>query len=157
MSSLFAIASGLIFGLGLIASGMTQPAKVKAFLDVYGLWDPSLALVMGGAIAVASIAFAVARRRRTAWNGDPLQIPTRTTIDVRLIGGGVLFGIGWGLAGFCPGPALVAASSGWVEAWIFTGAMLIGMGVHDWATKAMVAHASSSTHSVPPHPPAAGR
>lgn len=131
MGNLIATASGLLFGWGLIASGMTQPTKVRAFLDVFGLWDPSLALVMGGAIAVGSIAFAVARRRRTAWNGEPLQIPTNTTIDARLIGGGVLFGIGWGLAGFCPGPALVAASSGLGSAWIFVAAMLVGMAVHD--------------------------
>lgn len=134
MSSVFAIVSGLIFGLGLIASGMTQPTKVRAFLDVFGLWDPSLALVMGSAIAVASIAFAMARRRRTAWDGEAMQIPSNTTIDARLIGGGVLFGIGWGLAGFCPGPALVAASSGLGSAWIFVAAMLIGMVAHDrWA------------------------
>lgn len=134
MSNVFAIVSGLVFGLGLIASGMTQPTKVRAFLDVFGLWDPSLALVMGGAIAVASIAFAVARRRRTAWDGEAMQIPSNTTIDARLIGGGVLFGIGWGLAGFCPGPALVAASSGLGSAWIFVAAMLIGMVAHDrWA------------------------
>lgn len=134
MSNVFAIVSGLVFGLGLIASGMTQPTKVRAFLDVFGLWDPSLALVMGGAIAVASIAFAVARRRRTAWDGEAMQIPSNTTIDARLIGGGVLFGIGWGLAGFCPGPALVAASSGLGSAWIFVAAMLVGMVAHDrWA------------------------
>ena len=135
MGNLIAYFSGLLFGLGLIAGGMTQPTKVQAFLDVFGLWDPSLALVMGGAIAVASMAFALARRRRAAWNGDAMQIPTNTTIDARLIGGGVLFGMGWGIAGFCPGPALVAASGGWTQAWIFTGAMLVGMAVHDGALK----------------------
>ena len=94
MRDLFALFSGLSFGLGLIASGMTQPTKVKAFLDVFGAWDPSLALVMGGAIAVGSVAFAIAKRRRTAWSGEAIQIPTNATIDARLIGGGVLFGIG---------------------------------------------------------------
>lgn len=135
MRDLISLCSGLIFGVGLIASGMTQPTKVQAFLDVFGAWDPSLALVMGGAIAVGSVAFAIARRRRTSWSGDALQIPTSTTIDRRLIGGGVLFGIGWGLAGFCPGPALVAASSGVVSAWIFVAAMLVGMAVHDGVSK----------------------
>ena len=149
MSSLFAIASGLVFGLGLIASGMTQPTKVRAFLDVFGPWDPSLAWVMGGAIGVASIAFAVARRRRTAWNGEAMQIPTNTPIEARLIGGGVLFGIGWGLAGFCPGPALVAASSGLGSAWVFTGAMLVGMAVHDWATTARGTRPPTADRSPP--------
>lgn len=135
MRDLISLCSGLIFGVGLIASGMTQPTKVQAFLDVFGTWDPSLALVMGGAIAVGSVAFAIARRRRTSWSGDALQIPTSTTIDRRLIGGGVLFGIGWGLAGFCPGPALVAASSGVVSAWMFVAAMLVGMAVHDGVSK----------------------
>ncbi|MBY0468544.1 MAG: YeeE/YedE family protein [Burkholderiaceae bacterium] len=135
MRDLISLCSGLVFGVGLIASGMTQPTKVLAFLDVFGAWDPSLALVMGGAIAVGSVAFAIARRRRTAWSGEAMQIPTRTTIDRRLIGGGVLFGIGWGLAGFCPGPALVAASSGVASAWVFVAAMLIGMALHDRLVK----------------------
>ena len=135
MGKLIAAASGLIFGLGLISGGMTQPTKVKAFLDVFGAWDPSLALVMGGAIAVGSVAFAIAKRRRIAWSGEPMQIPTNTVIDGRLIAGGVLFGIGWGIAGFCPGPALVAAGSALGTAWIFVVAMLIGMGLHDRVVK----------------------
>jgi uncharacterized membrane protein YedE/YeeE len=135
MPDLLALASGLIFGLGLIAGGMTQPTKVKAFLDIFGAWDPSLALVMGGAIAVGIVAFAIAKRHRTAWSGEPMQIPTNTTIDARLIGGGVLFGIGWGIAGFCPGPAVVAAASGVGAAWIFVVAMLVGMAVHDRLAK----------------------
>lgn len=135
MRDLLAVVSGLIFGLGLIASGMTQPTKVRAFLDVFGAWDPSLALVMGGAIAVGIVAFAIAKRRRTAWSGEPLQIPTNRTIDGRLIAGGVLFGIGWGIAGFCPGPALVAAASGVQAAWVFVVAMLVGMSLHDRAAQ----------------------
>ena len=135
MGQLIAAASGLIFGLGLIAGGMTQPTKVKAFLDIFGAWDPSLALVTGGVIVVGSVAFAIAKHRRTAWSGEPMQIPTNTTIDSRLIAGGVLFGIGWGISGFCPGPALVAAGSGLGTAWIFVVAMLIGMGVHDRVVK----------------------
>jgi len=122
---------GLLFGLGLILSGMTDPGKVKSFLDVAGAWDPSLALVMGGAIAVGVFAFAAARRRTTSWSGDRIEIPSNTLIDARLIGGGVLFGIGWGLGGFCPGPALVAMSAGVGSAAVFVVAMLVGMVLHD--------------------------
>lgn len=131
MSLLTALLSGLVFGLGLIAGGMANPVKVKAFLDLAGAWDPSLALVMGGAIAVAVPAFAIARRRRVAWSGDAMDIPTATHIDARLVGGGILFGIGWGVGGFCPGPALVALATGWWPAGVFTAAMLAGMLVHD--------------------------
>jgi uncharacterized protein len=131
----FALAAGVIFGIGLIAGGMTDPAKVQGFLDLFGRWDPSLAFVMGGAIAVAVGAFALARRRVAAgaasWSGEPIELPTSTAIDARLIGGGVLFGIGWGLAGFCPGPAIVAAASGYAPALWFLPAMLAGMLLHD--------------------------
>ncbi|MEO6030462.1 MAG: DUF6691 family protein, partial [Burkholderiaceae bacterium] len=89
MRNLIALGSGLVFGLGLIASGMTDPAKIKAFLDIFGPWDPSLALVMGGAIAIGLPAFAMARRRATSWSGDHMEIPTNTTIDRRLIAGGL--------------------------------------------------------------------
>ena len=131
MRNLIALASGLVFGLGLIASGMTDPAKVKGFLDLFGAWDPSLALVMGGAIAVGVFGFAAARRRSLSWTGEPMELPTQRAIDGRLVGGGVLFGIGWGIAGFCPGPALVAMGSGMAQAWIFGAAMLAGMALHD--------------------------
>ncbi|MDL2336931.1 MAG: hypothetical protein QFE16_03730 [Pseudomonadota bacterium] len=131
MRELIALSSGLIFGLGLILGGMTDPGKVKGFLDVAGRWDPSLALVMGGAIAVGVFAFAAARRRTTAWSGDRIEIPSSTVIDLRLIAGGVLFGTGWGIGGFCPGPALVAMSSGLGSAAIFVVAMLVGMTLHD--------------------------
>jgi uncharacterized membrane protein YedE/YeeE len=135
MRELIAIVSGLVFGTGLIASGMSNPAKVKGFLDLFGAWDPSLALVMAGAIAVGMFAFAAAKRRKTSWTGDRIEIPTRTVIDRRLIGGGVLFGIGWGIAGFCPGPAIVALGhelgSGLGAAAIFVVAMLAGMVLHD--------------------------
>ncbi|MES3014005.1 MAG: DUF6691 family protein [Pseudomonadota bacterium] len=131
MGALIAFVSGLVFGLGLLASGMTDPAKVKGFLDVAGAWDPSLALVMGGAIAVGLVAFALARRRTTAWSGAPMLLPASTAIDTPLVAGGVLFGIGWGIAGFCPGPALVALASGSGAALLFTLAMLVGMLLHD--------------------------
>jgi len=131
MSFVFAILSGLFFGIGLIASGMTDPAKVKGFLDLFGAWDPSLALVMGGAIAVGAVAFALARRRTTSWTGAHMEIPTSTVIDRRLLLGGVLFGAGWGIAGYCPGPAIVSASAGSMAALAFIAAMLVGMTIHD--------------------------
>ncbi len=131
MRNLIALLSGLVFGLGLIAGGMTDPAKVKGFLDLFGAWDPSLALVMGGAIAVGVFAFAAAKRRTRSWTGERMEIPVSTLIDARLIIGGLLFGMGWGIAGFCPGPALVALGSGLGAAWIFVAAMLAGMLIHD--------------------------
>jgi uncharacterized membrane protein YedE/YeeE len=131
MRELMALLSGLIFGLGLILGGMTDPVKVKGFLDVAGAWDPSLALVMGGAIAVGVFAFAAAQRRSRSWSGDRMDIPTSRVIDARLIVGGVLFGTGWGIGGFCPGPALVAMSSGLGSAAVFVIAMLAGMVLHD--------------------------
>lgn len=131
MNNLFGFVSGLVFGIGLILAGMTEPLKVKGFLDLAGAWDPSLALVMGGAIALSAVAFARARRRDRSWTGAPIEIPVNKTIDRRLVTGGVLFGIGWGIAGFCPGPALVALGSGVGSAGIFVAAMLLGMLVHD--------------------------
>lgn len=135
MNALIAAISGLVFGIGLIASGMTDPAKVKGFLDLAGAWDPSLGLVMGGAIAVGVGAFALARRRQRSWTGQRMELPTPTVIDARLIGGGVLFGIGWGVAGYCPGPALVALGGGSGAAGLFVLAMLIGMALHDQVLK----------------------
>jgi uncharacterized protein len=131
MNAVLALLSGLVFGVGLIASGMTDPAKVKGFLDVAGAWDPSLGLVMGGAIAVGSVAFALARRRKKSWGGAAIEIPNASTIDLRLLLGGAIFGVGWGIAGFCPGPVLVAASAGSAAALGFVAAMLVGMTVHD--------------------------
>ena len=131
MNNLFGFVSGLVFGIGLILAGMTEPLKVKGFLDLAGAWDPSLALVMAGAIALGAVAFARARRRERSWTGAPMEIPTNRSVDRRLIAGGVLFGVGWGIAGFCPGPALVALGSGMGSAGIFVAAMLIGMVIHD--------------------------
>ena len=131
MGNLFGFISGLVFGIGLILAGMADPLKVKAFLDLAGAWDPSLALVMGGAIALGAVAFALAKRRKLSWTGAPIEIPTNRSIDTRLVLGGVLFGAGWGIGGFCPGPALVALGSGMGAAGIFVAAMLVGMVVHD--------------------------
>jgi uncharacterized protein len=131
MGNLIALASGLIFGIGLIAGGMSDPAKVKAFLDLFGAWDPSLALVMAAAVAVGVVAFARARRRTLAWTGAHMEIPTNTTIDRRLVLGGLLFGSGWGIAGYCPGPAIVGAAAGAPAALAFVAAMLVGMTLYD--------------------------
>lgn len=122
---------GLLFGLGLLLSGMTDPGKVQGFLDVLGAWDPSLAFVMGGAIVVGTGAFAWARRRTTAFLGDAMRLPTSADIDRPLVLGSLAFGVGWGLAGFCPGPALVAAAAGEPKAVVFTLAMLAGMAAYD--------------------------
>ncbi|MEX8503920.1 MAG: DUF6691 family protein [Leptothrix ochracea] len=131
MNLLLALLSGLIFGIGLIAGGMTNPLKIQNFLDLFGTWDPSLGFVMSGAIAVGVFAFAAAKRRERSWTGEHIELPTNRTIDTRLILGGVLFGAGWGLGGFCPGPALVAMSSGVSSALYFIIAMLAGMVIHD--------------------------
>jgi uncharacterized membrane protein YedE/YeeE len=118
---------GLVFGLGLILSGMTDPGKVIGFLDLAGLWDPSLALVMGGAIAVGFFAFAIAKKRTVNFLGGALHLPKSNQIDKPLVIGAVLFGAGWGLAGFCPGPGLVSLASGNVKGAFFVAFMLVGM------------------------------
>lgn len=122
-----ALLSGLVFGLGLILSGMANPAKVLGFLDLAGAWDPSLALVMAGAIAVGFFAFLIAKRRTVSLIGAEMKLPTATHIDKRLVAGGTLFGMGWGIAGFCPGPGLVALGMGEPKALVFVAAMLAGM------------------------------
>lgn len=121
------LAAGLVFGIGLIVSGMTDPSKVLGFLDLAGPWDPSLGLVMGGAIAVGILAFQLARKRSKSLLGDPMRLPTATKVDRRLIVGGLAFGIGWGLAGLCPGPALASLATGGIKPAIFTVAMIAGM------------------------------
>lgn len=118
---------GLLFGWGLLLSGMTDPGKVQGFLDLFGPWDPSLALVMGGAIGVGVFAFALAKRRTTTFLGGALRLPTSREIDQPLVVGALLFGVGWGLAGFCPGPGIVAMASGQPKAAVFVLAMLAGM------------------------------
>lgn len=127
MNLLFSLLAGLLFGLGLIVAGMANPAKVLGFLDIGGRWDPSLALVMAAAALVATLGFGWAKKRSVSLFGQPLQLPTSTRIDRRLIGGSLLFGIGWGLAGICPGPALVLLGAGMIKGVIFVAAMLAGM------------------------------
>ena len=121
---------GLLFGLGLIVSGMTNPAKVIGFLDLAGAWDPSLAFVMGGAILIGSGGFAIAKKRRRSLLGAPMQLPSVTRLDKRLLIGSLAFGVGWGIAGFCPGPAIVSAASGQPKAWLFVAAMGGGMALY---------------------------
>ena len=128
---IFALLSGLIFGVGLIVAGMANPAKVLAFLDLAGFWDPSLGLVMGGAIAVGFIAYRIAGKRSSSFLGLPMNIPTSRIIDKRLVMGGLVFGIGWGLVGICPAPAFVLLGAGSVKGIVFLIAMLIGMGVFE--------------------------
>ena len=131
-----ALLCGLVFGLGLILSGMGNPAKVQNFLDFFGRWDPSLGFVMGGAIAVGLIAFTWAKRRKTALLGEPMQLPTAVKIDTRLLLGSAMFGIGWGLAGFCPGPALMNLFTMHKEVVIFVVSMIVGMLLQQtWARK----------------------
>ncbi len=127
MYALFAFVAGLVFGVGLIVSQMASPAKVLGFLDLAGRWDPSLAFVMAGAIAVSVIGFVLAGRRSATLLGTRFLLPANRTIDARLVGGAALFGVGWGLGGFCPGPAFVALGAGQPKAWAFVAAMLAGM------------------------------
>jgi uncharacterized membrane protein YedE/YeeE len=131
MQILTAFFVGLVFGIGLIVAGMTNPAKVQGFLDLAGNWDPSLAFVMGGAILVGLVAFHFAGKRERSLLGEAMRLPTATTIDRRLVLGGLAFGAGWGLAGFCPGPALASLATGGIKALLFTAAMLAGMIVFD--------------------------
>jgi uncharacterized protein len=131
LSHLTEFLAGLLFGLGLILSGMTDPGKVLGFLDLFGLWDPSLALVMGGAILVGLVAFALAKKRTLNILGGAMHMPSHQRIDKPLVIGSLLFGAGWGLAGFCPGPALVSMASGESKALIFVLAMVAGMVLYE--------------------------
>lgn len=126
---------GLIFGVGLILAGMTDPSKVIGFLDLAGSWDPSLALVMGGAILVGVVAFRFAHKRAASFLGGAMRLPGSRDIDLRLVGGSMVFGIGWGMAGFCPGPALTALGTGNTKAMIFVAAMVAGMALFEVADR----------------------
>ena len=131
MGKLTAFLAGLVFGLGLLLAGMANPAKVLGFLDLAGAWDPSLALVMAGAIGLALLPFVWARRRSYSLLGAPLQLPVKRTLDRRLLGGSLLFGIGWGIAGICPGPAVAILLSGHWQVLVFVAAMLAGMALFE--------------------------
>ncbi len=132
MNRLVEFLVGLLFGIGLIISGMTDPGKVIGFLDIFGNWDPSLALVMGGAILVGVFAFGIAGKRNTTLLGGALKLPQSTLIDRRLVLGSLMFGAGWGLAGFCPGPAVVSLGAGQPKAAVFVAAMLAGMFIYEF-------------------------
>ncbi len=129
--NLLALVAGALFGAGLAAAGMTDPRKVQAFLDLFGAWDPTLVFVMGAAVTVTLVCFRLVLRRKTPLFDDKFWLPTRTDIDFRLVFGSVLFGIGWGLFGYCPAPAVGALVYGHSEAFLFVGAMLAGVFV-EW-------------------------
>jgi uncharacterized protein len=134
MRALTSAVFGFIFGIGLIVSGMTDPHRILAFLDIAGDWDPSLALVMASAIAVAAPAFAIARARRSSAFGDPIRLPDRSRpIDAPLVAGAAIFGVGWGLSGLCPGPSIVLLSTYQAKPLVFVGAVVTGI----WLTAAL--------------------
>lgn len=131
MASLVALLAGITFGMGIILSGMVNPAIVLAFLDITGDWDSSLLWVMGGAVTMGSIAFSIAKKQKYSYLWASMKVPAATKIDTRLLAGSFLFGAGWGIAGICPGPALVLAGTGKAEAFIFLLAMLLGMAIYE--------------------------
>ncbi len=132
MNRLSSFVAGLLFGVGLLLAGMADPAKVLAFLDLAGSWDPSLAFVMGGGIAAAIVPFTLAKKRQQSLIGCPMQLPSKRAPDRALIIGSLLFGVGWGIAGICPGPAVVVLGSGNMAIVPFVLAMLAGMGLYRW-------------------------
>lgn len=132
MTALMGLIVGLLFGLGLAVSGMTDPLKVQNFLDVTGTWDPSLASVMGGAVVVTFIGYRLAWKRGQPWFDQGFHLPTVTAIDRKLVVGAAMFGVGWGLAGYCPGPALATVALGNTEVWWFVPAMLAGGWLQRW-------------------------
>jgi uncharacterized membrane protein YedE/YeeE len=145
MVVLLQFAIGLIFGLGLLLSGMSDPAKVLNFLDLAGIsagtWDPSLAFVMAGAVGVGFVGYRYVLRRPQPLFAERFHLPTRRDLDLRIVTGPAIFGVGWGLAGFCPGPALTAIGFGSRAAFIFVVAMFVGMGLARWlAQKPMLSN-----------------
>ena len=132
--------SGALFGAGLVLSEMVNPARVLGFLDLFGAWDPTLAFVMGGALIPAALAYALSRKLPRPWAESRFQLPIRREIDRPLVVGALMFGLGWGLIGFCPGPALAALVSGRWQAWLFVAAMLAGMALYRlWQERGAVA------------------
>tara|TARA_R110002051_G_scaffold283418_1_gene345236 strand:+ start:414 stop:833 length:420 start_codon:yes stop_codon:yes gene_type:complete len=132
LKNIIGLLAGLLFGFGLLISGMTDPVKVQGFLDVFGAWDISLALVMGGGLAVAMIGVQLAKRQQTSWIGTLIEMPNKTVINKKLLIGAMLFGIGWGLVGICPGPGIVLLGTGQWQAYVFIPAMIVGMLIYQW-------------------------
>lgn len=138
-----ALLTGLIFGAGLALSDMVNPARVLGFLDVAGVWDPTLVFVMSGAVAASAVGYSVSRRLRTPLFGNSFFIPENRMLDRQLIGGAALFGTGWGLVGFCPGPAVAALVFGLWQPWLFVASMLGGMAIHRVASTPRISGAPS--------------
>ena len=132
LKNIIGLFAGLLFGIGLLISGMTDPAKVQGFLDVFGAWDISLALVMGGGLIVALVGVQLAKRQQSSWIGTSIDMPSKTNINKKLLIGAMLFGIGWGLVGICPGPGIVLLGTGQWQAYIFIPAMIVGMLMYQW-------------------------
>ncbi|MBP6117270.1 MAG: hypothetical protein KBC57_12510 [Neisseriaceae bacterium] len=135
MGYLIALIAGLLFGLGLLLSGMANPAVVQGFLDPFGHWRPEMAVAMVGALGLSGLGVYLAKKRSRTWTGEALSLPKNGPIDRRLVMGGLLFGVGWGLAGICPGPAVILVSRGVWQGLVFAAAMLIGMGLFHLYTK----------------------
>ena len=132
LKNIIGLLAGLLFGFGLLISGMTDPVKVQGFLDVFGAWDISLALVMGGGLIVAVIGVQLAKRQQSSWIGTLIEMPSKTAINKKLLIGAMLFGIGWGLVGICPGPGIVLLGTGQWQAYVFIPAMIVGMLIYQW-------------------------
>lgn len=132
LKNVIGLLAGLLFGFGLLISGMTDPVKVQGFLDVFGAWDISLALVMGGGLMVAVVGVQLAKRQQSSWIGTLIELPSKTVINKKLLIGAMLFGIGWGLVGICPGPGIVLLGTGQWQAYVFIPAMVIGMLIYQW-------------------------
>ena len=132
LKNIIGLLAGVLFGWGLLVSGMTDPAKVQGFLDVFGAWDISLALVMGGGLVVAFFGVLLAKHQQSSWIGSTIDMPSKTIITKPLLVGAMLFGIGWGLVGICPGPGIVLLGTGQWQAYVFVAAMIVGMLIYQW-------------------------
>ena len=132
LKNIIGLLAGLLFGIGLLISGMTDPAKVQGFLDVFGAWDISLALVMGGGLVLAFVGVLWAKRQQKSWTGAVIEMPNITAVNKKLLIGATLFGIGWGLVGICPGPGIVLLGTGIWQSYVFIAAMVGGMVLYQW-------------------------